>query len=211
MKKSFYLVRHGQTNWNRDGIIQGAVNEDSVLTELGISQAHALGKHFSKIVDKVTLICSDLQRSIQTTTILQQYLPNARVIMSPSLRERSLGLMQGLKQKELGFEWSNDYYYRENELYKWETLAKVKERMKFLELNLQALRGDIILVGHNWQQSYLLNILTKQHTNFVGLKNCSYHKLDYYMDEFIAEQDKVKVKEVEELEIVNEEVTSKTA
>ncbi|MCP1224208.1 histidine phosphatase family protein [Sebaldella sp. S0638] len=47
MKKTFYLMRHGQTLFNLRRKIQGAC--DSPLTELGIKQAQAVGKYFKDI------------------------------------------------------------------------------------------------------------------------------------------------------------------
>ena len=43
MTKDFYIFRHGQSTYNLVGKIQGQTN-DSVLTELGIQQAEAIGK-----------------------------------------------------------------------------------------------------------------------------------------------------------------------
>ena len=43
MPKDFYIFRHGQSTYNVDGRIQGQTN-DSVLTDLGKSQALKLGE-----------------------------------------------------------------------------------------------------------------------------------------------------------------------
>ena len=45
MKKTFYLMRHGQTLFNLRRKIQGAC--DSPLTELGIKQARTAGEYFN--------------------------------------------------------------------------------------------------------------------------------------------------------------------
>lgn len=46
MKKTFYLMRHGQTLFNLKGKIQGAC--DSPLTELGIKQAQVVSEYTVK-------------------------------------------------------------------------------------------------------------------------------------------------------------------
>ena len=63
MKTRFYLIRHGQTEWNEKGIYQGWT--DIPLSEMGEKQAELLGKRFRKIpLD--ALYVSPLQRAIQT-------------------------------------------------------------------------------------------------------------------------------------------------
>lgn len=47
MKKTFYLMRHGQTLFNIRRKIQGAC--DSPLTELGRHQAEVAGQYFKDI------------------------------------------------------------------------------------------------------------------------------------------------------------------
>ena len=42
MKNTVYLIRHGQTTWNRAGRLQGQA--DSPLTLLGTQQAEAIGE-----------------------------------------------------------------------------------------------------------------------------------------------------------------------
>ena len=39
-KKTIYLIRHGETDFNRQGIVQGS-GVDSDLNELGLAQAEA--------------------------------------------------------------------------------------------------------------------------------------------------------------------------
>lgn len=43
----FYLVRHGETEWNRKEIMQG--HKDSPLTEEGISQAKQLSQSIKSV------------------------------------------------------------------------------------------------------------------------------------------------------------------
>ena len=44
-KTNIIVVRHGETEWNREGRLQG--QGDSPLTERGLSQAVAMGVQFS--------------------------------------------------------------------------------------------------------------------------------------------------------------------
>ncbi|KQL36308.1 phosphoglycerate mutase [Bacillus sp. FJAT-25509] len=71
MKKTFYLMRHGQTLFNKRRKIQGWC--DSPLTELGIKQAEAAAKHFKElniIFDHA--YCSTSERASDTLEIVTE-------------------------------------------------------------------------------------------------------------------------------------------
>ena len=91
------IVRHGETEWNIKGIRQGHL--DSRLTEKGLAQAKALGARLER--EKFTaLYSSDLGRAVDTAREIanvtgHQIIPDAR------LRERHLGIFQGLNAEEI--------------------------------------------------------------------------------------------------------------
>ena len=64
MDKTIYFIRHGETDFNQKGIIQGS-GVDSDLNEKGREQAQAFFDYY-KNVDFDLLICSALKRSYQT-------------------------------------------------------------------------------------------------------------------------------------------------
>ena len=93
---TLYLVRHGQTDWNIQGKLQG--HADIPLNNAGRAEAAELR---AKIGEMDFAICfsSDLQRAIETAKIL-----SARsVIIKPvsALRERNYGLWEGRLFSEL--------------------------------------------------------------------------------------------------------------
>lgn len=66
------FVRHGQTNWNVEGRMQGQLAEGDgegdvpVLNELGVAQAHAVAPYLAKAFADVSCIyTSDLKRAVQ--------------------------------------------------------------------------------------------------------------------------------------------------
>ena len=65
-----YLVRHGQSEWNRIGRIQG--RSESPLTELGRQQAAALGRMLGSILPDpgIDIVASPLSRAFETATII---------------------------------------------------------------------------------------------------------------------------------------------
>ena len=90
------LIRHGETDWNVQGRIQGHV--DIPLNSTGLAQARAVGERFrDEHVDRV--VSSDLGRAMQTA----QPIARARGVNpfpEPALRERHLGVLQGLTGDE---------------------------------------------------------------------------------------------------------------
>lgn len=90
MKKTFYLMRHGQTLFNVRRKIQGAC--DSSLTELGRKQAEVAGEYFKNIpLDHA--YCSTSERSSDTLEIiLNNRLPYTRL---KGLKEMNYGSFEG--------------------------------------------------------------------------------------------------------------------
>jgi probable phosphoglycerate mutase len=92
------LIRHGETEWSREGRIQGLVPVP--LTERGRSQAEAVGNYLSSefIIDE--LITSDILRTYQTANEIAQFFEEPLQLRTdPSWRERDFGLFQGLKDE----------------------------------------------------------------------------------------------------------------
>ncbi len=91
------LVRHGQTDWNIQGKLQG--HADIPLNKAGKAEAAGLSEKISEI-DFDICFSSDLQRAIETARILSATRP--LIINSvPALRERNFGLWEGRLFSEL--------------------------------------------------------------------------------------------------------------
>lgn len=65
------LIRHGQSQANIDGIIQG---DDDPLTDLGRRQAELTGRHLAQTHDIDFLYASPLSRARETATIIGQHI-----------------------------------------------------------------------------------------------------------------------------------------
>ena len=65
-----YLVRHGESEWNRIGRIQG--RRESPLTGLGRAQAAALGHMLREVLPDpgIDIVASPLERAFETATII---------------------------------------------------------------------------------------------------------------------------------------------
>ncbi|KAG8908528.1 hypothetical protein FRB99_005888 [Tulasnella sp. 403] len=88
-----FLVRHGETNENVQGIVQGQL--DTQLNDAGREQARLVG-NFLKQVQFHRAFTSDLQRASDTAKeIIKQQPHELRLTLDKGLRERALGDMEG--------------------------------------------------------------------------------------------------------------------
>lgn len=88
---TFYLMRHGETEWNQQGLIQG--QEDSPLTKLGLIQAKEAAQKFKSFKFDLAF-SSDLLRAKRTAEIIALE-HKLEVEASEMLRERRFGHLEG--------------------------------------------------------------------------------------------------------------------
>ena len=106
METQVYLVRHGETLWNREQRLQGQL--DSPLTENGILQAEELARYLDHHFFD-TIFSSDLERAAHTARIIASHKQgDHRIIMDERIRERHFGNFQGLTWKEVTERFPND-------------------------------------------------------------------------------------------------------
>ena len=94
---TFYLVRHGQTEWNLKGLMQG--HQDSPLTKDGENQALYVAKELGNIKFDLAF-SSDLLRAKRTAEIIAKE-HKLEIKVTQLLRERNFGDYEGKPQKEL--------------------------------------------------------------------------------------------------------------
>lgn len=91
------LVRHGESEWNRAGRIQGQIN--SPLTDLGINQAKAIREYLSGILlnQQLEIYTSPLDRALQTAEIIAQGIeyPSRKIIIEERLNDFNVGEISG--------------------------------------------------------------------------------------------------------------------
>lgn len=99
-----FLIRHGQTEWNRLGKYQG--QSDTALSSEGIRQAELLAQHFPAASLDI-VYASDLKRAVVTAEHL------ARRFCCPlhadaALRELDFGAWEGLTYQEIAQRWPQE-------------------------------------------------------------------------------------------------------
>ncbi len=135
MKKTLYIIRHGETDLNKQGIIQGrGMNTD--LNEWGKKQAQAFYQHYQHIPFDL-IFTSTLKRTQQTVDqFLQKDIP---WVQHEGLDELAWGIFEGKPSEitkphfeELTAAWANGELSRKFEL--GESPLEVQSRqLTFLE------------------------------------------------------------------------------
>jgi 2,3-bisphosphoglycerate-dependent phosphoglycerate mutase len=91
------MVRHGETEWNRAGRVQGML--DSRLSERGLAQAHAVARALAH--ESIDLVyASDLGRAQQTAAVIVQA-AGLPIRLDSRLRERCYGVLEALTWPEI--------------------------------------------------------------------------------------------------------------
>ena len=94
------LIRHGETDWNRELRFQGQV--DVPLNSVGHEQARRLGE---RLADEPAhlLVCSDLTRTRQTALPImeQSRHPMGGTVFNAALREQNFGVVDGMRVDDI--------------------------------------------------------------------------------------------------------------
>ncbi|QZZ20326.1 histidine phosphatase family protein [Leptothermofonsia sichuanensis E412] len=96
------LVRHGETNWNRDKRFQGQI--DVPLNEMGRVQSGQAAE-FLKPVPIRYAVTSPMLRPKETAEIILQHHPDVDLELEDNLREISHGLWEGKLETEIEQEY----------------------------------------------------------------------------------------------------------
>jgi len=99
-----FLLRHGETIWNRERRVQG--HKDSPLTPVGLEQARRYGVRLAGLlrpVDGYRLVASPLGRALHTATIVAAVLgrPAHEITTDDRLKEMGWGRWDGMTAAEI--------------------------------------------------------------------------------------------------------------
>ena len=188
MKNSVYLIRHGQTTWNRAGRLQGQA--DSPLTLLGTQQAEAIGETLKVIIgaEKYVFWSSPLGRTKQTTSIICDTIGfrYEEVVFDERLVEITLGDRDGYKSWKALFEdFPEDMARREKDPWNFfhpngESSQMVQERLRPFIKKICDLDGLHIIVTHGVVSKIIRGMyldLTPEEVFSLGRPQDAFHKL----------------------------------
>ncbi len=183
-----YLVRHGETEWNAQGRIQG--HTDVELSDRGRQQARAVAHRLSGVTFDA-VYSSDLSRSRETAQIILGHRPTS-LRSTDRLREYHKGVFEGLTVHE--------YMRRYPDLYQaslvndldfaptgGETIRQASLRMAGLVSDLKKEHQDetVLVVGHGGSlRSAVVAIMDfPLEANWkLAMGNCALSVFDIYTD-----------------------------
>ncbi|KAG9271955.1 probable fructose-2,6-bisphosphatase TIGAR A [Astyanax mexicanus] len=139
------IVRHGETQYNKDGLLQGQ-GIDSSLSEAGIQQAEAVGLYLED-VHFTNVFASDMKRAKQTAEIIVRKNKTGNgleIVTDPSLKERSFGIAEGGRVEDMrNMAKAAGQLIPEFTPPKGETMDQVKVRISmFLKAMFQRMADD---------------------------------------------------------------------
>ena len=174
-----YLVRHGQTELNWAGRMQGRT--DSKLTERGQQQARVVGEKLKALLggQSAELWVSPLGRAQETASILRDYISVSKINNDERLAEISLGDWEGMTMEDIEFTHPGvldgsgrfDWAYRapggESES---ALLERLEEWLRETDID----RARIVAVSHGWAGMALRSIHARSSFAEVSAKGDSH-------------------------------------
>ena len=162
-----YVIRHGKTVWNENGITQG--RSKNRLSKTGKNDVELVSK--SLLNKKIDLIISSpLTRTVQTSNIINKYL-KVKIIKDEDLIEIDQGIFTGVKRSTLNEQQLKQKLERSKET-KMESYEDAYKRVQnFLNrITLTYKDKNVLVVTHNCIASFIENILLKKEINFKDRK-----------------------------------------
>lgn len=150
---NLYLLRHGETDWNKEGRIQG--HTDVPLNTKGRLQIAQAAEGLAGICPVIDLIiCSPLSRARKSAEIAAENLhyPINRIVVEPMLIERCFGEAEGMTARERAIKYPH-YQYSDTG-YRFPGIEEYEDLMKRANSILQKIvgtykdKGNILAVSH---------------------------------------------------------------
>lgn len=162
---TFWLIRHGQTDWNITGRIQGST--DIPLNEQGLQQAHAIADTLDGLMPDA-IYSSPQIRARKTAEIVAETLGIKDIELDSRLRERNMGGWEGQIMNELRQRYPEEFIRREKDPLHYrnpgsESALEVAERLRAFIKHAFAThpQGKVILVSHGYALSILRCVLER--------------------------------------------------
>jgi len=181
-ENTLIVVRHGETDWNREKRMLGRI--DMEINETGKRQAKKLIGLLEK--EKIDIVISSpLRRALQTAEIVTEN--KVKILKDELLEERSMGDFEGMTSEEILEKYPDAPRYLIGKNYYWkdipggESFESIKERVdEFIEKVNKKYQGKRILVFSHAGFMDMLYVKFNNNDYLKGLgkhgKNCSVEK-----------------------------------
>jgi uncharacterized phosphatase len=191
MKTRFFLLRHGETDWNADHNRYCGISDIS-LSPRGLQQASSAAEVL-KGIKFDAFYSSPLQRALETARIIAKY-HSLDVIENDQLLEINFGKWEGMCREEIEVQfsqswadWLNDpTYIKAGET--GETALEVYNRVRrfFQTKGAEHIGKNVLVVGHNTLNRIFLSgstSLTFNHYRRFAQNNTGISIFDIEADE----------------------------
>lgn len=184
------LVRHGQTEWNKEEIYRGWT--DIELNQNGEKQARLLAKYLSD-VDITAIYSSPLKRAVKTAEIIATQ-HNISTKIAPELKDLHYGEWEGLSHKTVKEKYPALYtqWQKSPEKVKipgGESLIEIRDRvMGLMNGFITEEKGTWVLVSHRVPIKVLIcALLGLDNSHFWNIKidNCGITTFIYEYSRFV--------------------------
>ena len=186
-----YLIRHGQTDWNVQGKIQGSF--ESELNAAGVKQAEELGRQLLESGCKFARIYSSRQkRAVMTAEILCEAV-NASCIQVNGLEEMNLGKWEGHTWAEVKVKYPTEF----TEWLAKRRYTKTPEGESYQDVLDRVLPALQKIIGENDEQD---NFVVVTHGAVIMSLQCYLTNTPFdEMDKFKAKNTSITVLDSEQL------------
>ncbi len=188
------LVRHGQTDWNREERFRGQL--DVPLNKTGLAQARTTGRWVAKKWQPVAIYSGPLSRTVKTAEQIASHF-SLPVLLHQGLIDINYGEWQGLTPDEVRERWPD-------ELHTWYTQpekATIPGGESLVDMRARGMDAvneiaprypeqTIVLVSHNAiNRIILLGILGLPNDRYWHIKqeNCAINVFDVDNNDFTLE------------------------
>ena len=170
----FFVVRHGETEWNKLGRFQG--HTDISLNDRGLSQARETAVA-SEDWGYTAIYSSPLVRTVQVAEEIAKVTPML-VSQEPGLKELSLGDLEGVTGEEMRNDWPALFAAWRTEPEKMsmpngESLGELRDRTWQVILDIEQKHSSddsIVVISHNFAIRSIVNEL-------LGMPLAYFHRM----------------------------------
>ncbi|HUG15485.1 MAG TPA: histidine phosphatase family protein [Thermomicrobiales bacterium] len=194
MSLTIWMVRHGETASNADGMFQGHI--DTPLNARGEAQARAVGEFLRGVVFDA-VYASDLQRAARTAELIVH--GRQPVILDPDLREMHYGVLQGVHYRDaeltlrshgMADDWASGAFHRRGLAPPGgESIRTLRSRSRRFQSMLGHAHGEgdqsVLVVAHGGKLAMLLTVLLGlpgQARHLFRLANCGLTRVSRFDD-----------------------------
>ena len=178
MSNHIYITRHGESQWNIEGKVQGVT--DTPLTAKGIEQAHELARKIKEKGIKIdAILYSPLIRAADTAKILAEE-NGLSLTLEPRLIEQNFGRYESTPRN--GAEFHEAKKDMASRFGTGESMLHLAQRIYNLLDDIKVGDREVILVAHNgitrMVESYFREMDNEEFSS-CGIKNCEIKRYNY--------------------------------